>query len=351
MNSRIPRQLIFTVLAFGGMLGMGWLWSPSSPEVIADAPVPLVAARGEMPAPATKQTKGAEVQAAILERDFRPRSLAGTQEDGRLTTDTTGRLVRDRALRDRIDYWLTSLGELDVNAIRARLIHEAQQTGGEATARDMADLLDRYLAYLDAANELLSNPAPARGSGPEAIIQSLSDTLDSLHGLRVSYLGPETASAFFADEEAYGAFTIETMKVRTNRNLSANERERALRQAREQLPEGLKEVVASQEATNARISAGLEAMQKARSETELDALLQQAGYDEAARQRAITTWQQEREFDQAYSGYRKAVEQLQAQTGLAPEDRASQQENLLRTWFRRPEARQRALMRDRTHQG
>ena len=161
-----------------------------------------------------------------------PGSLEGTEPDGAVTAGADGRLVVDLELRRLFDHFLIATGEEPLATIRARIVAALRARLPATAAAEAIAILDRYLAYRDAAR-LLAPPAdPTAG-------------LDQIHDLRARILSPEVARAFFADEEAATYAALSRRAVLADATLSAAERDRRLAEIDAQLPAAVREARAA----------------------------------------------------------------------------------------------------------
>ncbi len=131
------------------------------------------------------------VESLALENAAAP-SLRGTELDGALRMDAQGRLLQDRELRRLFDHLLAGLGELSLDALRARLRAHAMGVGGEALAAQAMAAFEQYLDYLRREAEL----ALPHGT-------DLVDRLEALMALRRDVFGDELADALFGEDERY----------------------------------------------------------------------------------------------------------------------------------------------------
>ena len=161
-----------------------------------------------------------------------PGSLEGTEPGGAVTADADGHLVVDLELRRLFDHFLIATGEEPLATIRARIVTALRARLPATAAAEAIAILDRYLAYRDAAR-LLAPPAdPTAG-------------LDQVHDLRVRILSPEVAKAFFADEEAATYAALSRRAVLADATLSAAERDRRLAEIDARLPAAVREARAA----------------------------------------------------------------------------------------------------------
>jgi lipase chaperone LimK len=184
---------------------------------------PAAAGRSPAPALAAKPTTAA----APL-----PASLEGAEADGAVSADASGHLVVDLELRRLFDHFLAATGEEPLAAIRARIVAALRARLPAAAVAEATDLLDRYLAYREAARRLAPPPDPIAG-------------LDQVHDLRARMFSPDVVKAFFADEEAATYAALSRRAVLADTTLSAAERERRLAEIDARLPASLIEARAA----------------------------------------------------------------------------------------------------------
>src|SRR5690606_16991165 len=93
----------------------------------------------------------------------RPASLQGTDVDGELLVDAQGNLVASIGVRRVFDYFLSTLGEEDLDTIKARIAaHLVEKLPPEA-ARQAWRLLNNYLDCQHALSELPLQSRDAKG--------------------------------------------------------------------------------------------------------------------------------------------------------------------------------------------
>ncbi|MBN9684116.1 MULTISPECIES: lipase secretion chaperone [unclassified Corallococcus] len=158
-----------------------------------------------------------------------PGSLKDTEEDGAVLVDASGHLVPNADLRRFFNYYLSATGEEPASLIRERILTALRAKKLPAAAMDEAvQVLDDYLAYLDAARGLAS-----KGS---AAMPDTAERLESLRKLRREHLGPGVADGLFGQEEAVDAVAVERLKLMKDASLTKEEREQRMAALEERLP-------------------------------------------------------------------------------------------------------------------
>ena len=161
-----------------------------------------------------------------------PGSLDGTEPDGAVTADPAGHLVVDLELRRLFDHFLVASGEEPLAAIRARIVAVLQGRLPASAAAEAIAILDRYLAYREAARQLAPTTDPAAGLG-------------QIHDLRARMFSPEVARALFGDEEAATYAAIARRDVLIDPALSPAERDRRIAEIDARLPAAAREARAA----------------------------------------------------------------------------------------------------------
>lgn len=121
-----------------------------------------------------------------------PASLQDTEADGAWRADARGNLLVERAVRRRLDYWLSAVGEWQPDEIGARVLAAARR---DLPAPAAAQLQLLWAHYVD-----LQRHAWQRAVQP-ADPASWRAALEERQSVRRQLLGRDWAEAFYADEE------------------------------------------------------------------------------------------------------------------------------------------------------
>lgn len=262
---------------------------------------------------------------------MRADSLRGSEIDGGVRLGADGRVAPDRELRRLFDYFLSRLGERDATQIRADLLAWLQtQSQLDATARnDVLSLFDRYVELQRASAAL------GRSDDLAADLKRLSD-------LRRRELGEALAQAWFGEEEAYAASTLERLAL--VRDTTLDPATRAQRQAEIDAQLDPQQRAARADSTDYQIAVAqseqlaadrASASQRAQQRTEL------WGADAAGRLAQLD--EQELSWQLRLHAYAQAREQLFADRALAPAQRDLRLERLLQGFSEAERRRVQAL--------
>lgn len=168
-------------------------WPPREP---APAPVAVAFAPAHGTDPAEVQSAGSPPAMPVPAPDAAvpvlPASLQGTQADGAWRADAQGRLVVDRALRRRLDYWLSTVGELAPEVIGQRMLAAAASELPPPALQDLQAVWDRYLGLQRHAWQRVVLPADPSSWRP---------ALEERQSVRRQRLGRAAAEAFYGEEE------------------------------------------------------------------------------------------------------------------------------------------------------
>ena len=162
-----------------------------------------------------------------------PGSLEGTEPDGAVRADDAGHLVVDLELRRLFDHFLIATGQEPLAAIRARIVAALHARLPATAEAEAVAILDRYLAYRDAARQLSPPPGDPRAG------------LGQLHDLRARMFAPEVARVFFADEEAATYAALDRRDALLDPALAPAERERRIAEIDARVPAAVREARAA----------------------------------------------------------------------------------------------------------
>ena len=258
----------------------------------------------------------------------RPASLQGTDVDGELLVDAQGNLVASIGVRRVFDYFLSTLGEEDLDTIKARIAaHLVEKLPPEA-ARQAWRLLNNYLDCQHALSELPLQSRDAKG---------VRAAMKQRQQLRQVWLGAEVADAFFGFEDALDNFTVARMEIMENPNLSDAEKQRQVMMLEQNLPapilEAKQRLLAPVE-VGKRVAALRES---GASEVEVRALREQTfGAEAAARFEQLD--EERAQWDARYEHYSQRRADILA-SGLAEQDQQREIERLQQQLFDELEVR------------
>lgn len=227
--------------------GMWWLQSPSPHSAVqpkveitsnaASQTVPLASATAAAPDAGIKSSAGDFAHYVALGKSLgeKPRSLQGTSVDGHLMADSNDNLIVSAQVKFVFNYFLSTMGEENIEQIKGRIALYIKQQLPTKAASQTWGLLGRYLDYRHAASDVT---LPSGLSNYERIKQGIA----ARSRLRRTWLGRETANAFYGPESAYDQFTLKRMAIEQNAELTASEKQQKLDTLTSQLPKAVKQI-------------------------------------------------------------------------------------------------------------
>ena len=158
--------------------------------------LPTTAPRAADPAPAAGEA-----------RSLPATSLAGTTPDAAATAAADQSLVLDPALIRRFDYWLTTVGERPIAAIRSDVERDLDASLGPRAARQAKDLFARYVQF----KEALKAQRPAKPVGRSVDI--LREGLRTMLALRATWFTDAESQALFGPQDAEASAALARMAI------------------------------------------------------------------------------------------------------------------------------------------
>jgi lipase chaperone LimK len=157
-------------------------------------------------------------------------SLAGTTPDGAATASADNALVLEPALIRRFDYYLTTVGERPVEAIRAQVEHDLDSRLAPRAARQAKDLFARYVQFKTA----LKAQRPAKPTGRS--VDMLREGLRLMLALRATYFNDAESQALFGPQDAEASAALARMAIDQDPALDAQQRRERLAALDARLP-------------------------------------------------------------------------------------------------------------------
>ena len=310
------------------LLGVWWRETPSAP-----VPPPSGEAAVEQDA---DESGFQDYVARGRKLGEEPASWRGTVPDGALREDERGNLIVSEDVRRRFDYFLSALGEEELNVLRGRVAAHLRGALSERAARQAWDLFERYIGYRSALRELDEHDGSVAG---------MRQSLEERRALRDQWFSATTREAFFGFRDRYADFALQRRELLENDRLDPAEKQARLRALEAELPNDMREMIRA----SRRPAEVAEAVRRLREQGASEARIyqyreQQLGAEAAERlddlDRRREAW---RERYQAYRAQRRAIED----SGLAEEDREDAIQRLRASLFDEAEQRRvRALDRN-----
>lgn len=217
---RLLAALAAGTLLIGGMLV--WALAPGDTPPAEGTLVTLAA----LPVPADARARFGIAPGSVAPL---PASLTGTSVDGGFTVDAGGHFTPDREALRLFEYFFSAHGEEASDILRGRILLHAFAAGyKEATVREIAAVLDRYILYRGAARAALGVGAARSGE--------LASRVGELRALQRSMLGADLQRAFFGDGDRLADLDMERLAILQNRATTREEKRQALAALDARLP-------------------------------------------------------------------------------------------------------------------
>lgn len=274
-----------------------------------------------------EQDKAQELPA--LPRDER---VSDVEVDGAVRLDMNRNLVLDRQLRRFLDFFIGLAPEREQEPAmkhRVQAVMEAKGVPG-SVQREVLDILDQYLAYREASEEMDLQTEP----GSMDIVAAF----ETVYQLRREYLGPDVAEGFYGAEERRLRLALDRQRVMSDERLSAAEKSRALVQIDQSLPEHVRKSKETSQAVVSTVQQVQALRQSGANEAEIRELrLRQYGAEATARLEKVD--RDQRQWRERLTDYQRRKQAVMQSEGLAPQDRSEALKLLRESMFEGHELR------------
>ncbi|WP_303289464.1 lipase secretion chaperone [Marinobacter sp. SS5-14b] len=312
--------------------------SPLDTSVLKPADSSPVAAHN--PVSVSPGTLPSESDASLpaLPRDDR---VADIDVDGAVRVDMNGNLVLDRDLRRFMDFFIGLAPDRRYEeAMRQRMQAVMTNNGIPfAIQQEVLEILEHYLAYREAATAMEQH-----GSLDSTNIQA---TFDALYSLRREHLGADVAEGFYGQEEHRLRLMLDRQRILADDSMSEAERDRALAQLNQLLPDHVRETRETSETVVSMVQKVQKLRASGASEAEVRALrLQHYGAEATARLEGLD--QQRQRWQARVNDYEQRKQQVLQSEGLAQKEREEALEALRQEIFQEEHERRRIRALDNT---
>jgi len=155
--------------------------------------------------------------------------------DGAIKVDKHNHLIIDEDLRHWFDFYLSAIGEIDINKIT--LLMEKEINALPSPGKEQAhNIMNQYLAY---KRELAQyENQELRSVDGNHDIEQLSNRLDWQMRLRRQHLDDNVVESFWKKDEIIDSYALEKLKIK-NSDISEADKEEQLEALENSLPEEL----------------------------------------------------------------------------------------------------------------
>jgi len=248
----------------------------------------------------------------------RPLYLADTDLPAQYNLDGDGNLVVDGNVKDLLDYFLLTIGDLPFDQIHDLIAGNMIASLPEPALSQALALLDNYFAYIDAYDQWESSfdKSYVMENDPAG----MRDRLAELENLRRQYLGDDTYDAFFAELDQTNNAYLEAQLALQQPGLSDQERAMIIDQLKAALPEPVRQ---AQEAAMTQVNLA-EYTETLRKQGASDADIYQARVDmvgEDAAKRLAQVDEEKRQWQSKREQYKALLSESGHLDSLAAADR------------------------------
>jgi lipase chaperone LimK len=158
-----------------------------------------------------------------------------TSVDGAIKVDKHNHLIIDEDLRHWLDFYLSAIGEIDINKIT--LLMEKEIDTLPSPGKEQAhNIMNQYLAYKRELAQYENQELRSMDGNHD--IEQLSNRLDWQMRLRRQHLDDNVVESFWKKDEIIDSYALEKLKIR-NSDISEADKEEQLEALENSLPEEL----------------------------------------------------------------------------------------------------------------
>ena len=250
-----------------------------------------------------------------------PRSLRGTTIPASFTLDDQGHLVITKSIRTLIEYFLSSIGEESLEQVLERIREFITLQLEEPARSEAINVMERYLAYKQALVDIEGALAEElklsdKGSDYLSMFRLRRET-------RISYLGQEIYDAFFTEDDKQASYLAGQLEIRSNDNLSEDEKAEKERELEKLLPQKEQEHREKERDREALAIRIIEARESGASDGEIFQLRTEV-YSYEAAERFSKADKESAAWNARFSDYRQQRQNILDSNALSDSDKEQQ---------------------------
>lgn len=161
-------------------------------------------------------------------------SLQGTEIDCPIQVDANGKLILTVGIRSCFDYFFSSLGEKTETELVADIRQYLLATLPESASNYAIYLLDQYVAYMHALQNLKPNAGFKSNN-----VDALQKVVDQMAKVQQQFFNAAEINALFGNERNLNQFNLEQMRIHANKTLTTQEKATELAKLIDELPPAL----------------------------------------------------------------------------------------------------------------
>ncbi len=338
------RNLVFVLLLMAavGVL-IAWAWGPKRPPTPSSfggnsMPVSISSETSHVPAPVVSKHSFDEQTTPSQQDALSPASsLDGVEIDGALRTDSDGNLVLNQQVRDFFDFFLSAADEIGPEMAISEIDRYITTYLPASAATQARALLGKYLQFK--RFEFQQQSSPVGDADPLRVMRSV---FEAQREQQNELFTPAERTALFGLETSYQEYTLATLELFADTEISDQQRAAQLQSLENALPSELRQskVTSADQRQQQRAIEGLLAAELG--DSELHASLIDQGVSQTKADEILEYRQQQQNFDERYQQYRLSKKTLDP----SGDNYAVQLAQLQREYFPNPEQQTLVRLRD-----
>lgn len=179
--------------------------------------------------------------AVLSQQQKQSLSLKGTDTDGAYPVDEQGQLIMSDRIRHRFEYFLSTLGELELAEVIKLIEEDIRQQLDEPAESQALQLLENYIEYKKALIALeQASEAPAMYEIQD--IEAMRQRLQNMQAVRRQYLSDEAVNAFFGFDESYDEYMLSRLQILNNTQLTQQQKQAQIDSLKNSLPQEVRQL-------------------------------------------------------------------------------------------------------------
>lgn len=168
-------------------------------------------------------------------QSFASKSQQDIQINCQIRLDNANHLIVNEQTKDCFEFFMTQYGEKTIDQIKTDFVTYSKASYKEPLLSQLTDLWSRYIQYRGQMGDM---QAPNVSKDDPKYYRTI---LTNMKNLRKKFFSNYEIEGLFGQEDTYNDYTLDRMDVMDDKNLSAEEKAKKLKELFNNLPEDWKE--------------------------------------------------------------------------------------------------------------
>ncbi len=168
-----------------------------------------------------------------------PGYLAGIDLDGELAVDSDGQLVLSESIKQRFDFFLSTVSDEGLETCIGRIEENIMKTLPPEASDKALDILTAYINYKKSIYDLYKKKPELPATGED--FTKIKSILENRNKIRRKHFDADVVAAFFEEQEAYDNIGLRRLEIHYDKSIGDVEKQAKYKELEKEMPDMMRE--------------------------------------------------------------------------------------------------------------